>query len=338
MESTYRSRVAIACQGGGSHTAFTAGVLGELLGNLPEHVDVVALSGTSGGAICATLAWDGLLRNDPGRSREQLARFWRSMSASEPWDVMLNHALQNLVNLRNHMVLPEISPYVFPPWGLERLRKILNEQLDFEGLRSLARRPGAPALQIGAVEVRTGHFEIFPGDELQVECLLASAAIPELFPAVTVPGWGVYWDGLFSQNPPIHELTHHNINELWVIQINPSACAQVPTETHAIHDRRNELAGNISLEQELRLIELMNRLIATGKLSEPRYHPIHVGRIVLERDLDYASKLDRRPALLEELIDYGKIKARGFLHEREGKKYTLQALGVLAADGVGAAY
>jgi NTE family protein len=338
MTAPFQSRVAIACQGGGSHTAFTAGVLEELLRRLPEHVEVVALSGTSGGAICAAMAWDGLLRGDPERGRRQLRQFWRSMAANEPCDWLLNQTLQSLVNLRNCMVLPEVSPYVFPPWGQDRLRDMLNAQLDFTELRSLARRPGAPALQIGAVEVRTGHFEVFLGEDLQIECLLASAAIPELFPAVAVPGWGVYWDGLFSQNPPIHDLTDYNINELWVIQINPTACSRLPTETHEISDRRNELAGNISLEQELRLIELMNRLLATGKIHDAKYHPIHVGRIVLDRDLDYATKLDRRPAFLEELLDYGNAKARGFLTERQGRLHTLQALGVYNPESVGAAY
>ena len=45
-------RVAIACQGGGSHTAFTAGVLKKLLKEKVEgkhDYEVVALSGTSGG-------------------------------------------------------------------------------------------------------------------------------------------------------------------------------------------------------------------------------------------------------------------------------------------------
>jgi NTE family protein len=338
MEPPHRSRVAIACQGGGSHTAFTAGVLDGLLGHLPEDVEVVALSGTSGGAICAALAWDGLLRGEPERSSRQLQQFWQLTAASKPWDLMLNQTLLQVMNLRNSMVLPEVSPYAFPPWGQEKLRDILNQQLNFEELRMLARRNGAAALQIGAVEVRTGRFEVFPGEELCVECLLASAAIPELFPAVTVPGWGVYWDGLFSQNPPIHDLTDHNINEMWVIQINPTGCGRIPTETHEILDRRNELAGNISLEQELRLVELMNRLLATGKLIDPKYHPIDVGTIVLDRDLDYASKLDRRPAFLEELIDYGKTKARGFLNERQGRLHTMQANGVLASDGVVATY
>src|SRR4051794_27105678 len=334
MGPTQRSRIAIACQGGGSHTAFTAGVLQELIGRLPADVDPVALSGTSGGAICATLAWDGLLRGEPERSCRQLRRFWEAMAASDPWDALLNQTLQNLVNLRDCMVLPELSPYAYPPWGHDRMRTILDGQLDFAELRTLARRPGAPALQIGAVEVRTGRFEVFTGEDLCVEFLLASAAIPELFQAVTIPGRGVYWDGLFSQNPPIHDLTDHDINELWVIQINPSACARVPTTSHEITDRRNELAGNISLEQELRIIEMMNRLLAEGKLNDPKYHPIHVGRIVLDRDLDYASKLDRRPAFLEELKEYGRCQARSFLKGRQENLHNLKTLGVIAPDGL----
>jgi NTE family protein len=299
---------------------------------------VVALSGTSGGALCAALAWDGLVRSDPPLACRKLQHFWSSIAAREPWDQLLNQTLLNLMNLRNHMVLPEVSPYTFPPWGEERFRSIINQHFEFDELRDLARRPGAPALHVGAVEVVTGHFEVFTGEELRVECLLASAAIPELFRAVTVPGRGVYWDGLYSQNPPIHDLTDYNINELWVIQINSSSCARVPTDTHAIIDRRNELAGNISMEQELRLIAIINRLIAAGKLNDPKYHPIHVARISLDRELGYMSKLDRDPAFLEELMEYGKAKARWFLKEREDMKYTLKALGVIASDGVAVAH
>lgn len=337
MEATSRSRVAIACQGGGSHTVFTAGVLQGLLGDLPDDVEVVALSGTSGGAMCAALAWDGLVRGDPRLAGEKLRRFWEAIAASESWDQVLNQAMLSLVTLRNFMALPEVSPYVLPPWGEDRFRDILNQHFDFEELRELARRPGAPVLHIGAVEVLTGHFEVFTGEDLRVESLLASAAIPELFRAVEVPGQGVYWDGLFSQNPPIHDLTDQNINELWVIQINPSTCARVPTAVHEILDRRNELAGNISLEQELRIIAMVNRLIAAGALNDPKYHPIDVTRICLDRDLDYSSKLDRRPEFLEELRAYGMTQARWFLKEREGRKYTLKALGVIASDGAAVA-
>jgi len=312
-----RKRVAIACQGGGSHTAFTAGVLQGLLTDLPDDTEVVALSGTSGGAICAALAWDGLLRGDRPRAVQRLQSFWRAMAATELWDVIANHSLMSMMTMRDLMVLPEVSPYHVPPWGEDYFRGVLNEYFDFDELRVLARRPGAPILQIGAVEVLSGHFEIFRGDEICVECLMASAAIPELFRAVTVPGRGVYWDGLFSQNPPIHDLIEHEIDELWIIQINPSTCPRVPTETHEILDRRNELSGNLSMEQELSFIKMINRAIARGSLTDPRFRPIRVSRIALDRDLNYRSKLDRRLELLEELREFGRTRVRWFLKERE---------------------
>jgi NTE family protein len=319
MGSSSHTRVAIACQGGGSHTAFTAGVLQGVLSNAPDDVEIVALSGTSGGAICAALAWDGLLRNDARRGSEALTAFWDKMAATEFWDQITNHLLISWTALRDRMVLPEVSPYGLPTWGEEHFRRILRESFDFAELRQLARRPGAPALQIGAVEVLSGHFEVFTGEELCEECLLASAAIPELFRAVEVPGRGVYWDGLFSQNPPIHDLVQHEIDELWVIQINSRTCARVPTETHEILDRRNALAGNLSLMQELKFIEKINHAIAEGALNDPRYRPIHVERIGLDRDLGYRSKLDRGREKLEQLRAYGQAKWRWFLREREAR-------------------
>ena len=312
-----RRRLAIACQGGGSHTAFTAGVLEALMAGLPDRFDIVALSGTSGGAICAALAWDGLVRGDPTLAARKLQGFWKEMSASDPIDQIINQTLMGIMDLRDLMVMPEVSPYHLPTWGEDRFRAILDKYFDFAELHLLAGRPGAPILRIGAVEVLTGHFDLFGGEELSAECLLASAAIPELFRAVHVPGRGMYWDGLFSQNPPIHDLIEHELDEIWVVQINSSTCTRVPTETHEILDRRNALAGNLSMEQELALIDLLNRAIASGKLSDSRYHPIQVERIALDRELGYRSKLNRSPGLLEELREYGKTKCRWFLKQHE---------------------
>ncbi len=317
MDNGAHRRVAVACQGGGSHTAFTAGVLEGMMERLPDDVEIAALSGTSGGALCAALAWDGLLHDDRAAAVRKLRAFWDAMSATDPWDQIANQSLMSVMSLRDLMVLPEVSPYHLPPWGEEQFRAIIDQYFDFEELRALARRPGAPKLKIGAVEVLSGHFELFTGEELCAECLLASAAIPELFRAVNVPGRGVFWDGLFSQNPPIHNLMEHEIDELWLIQINSSTCARVPTDTHEILDRRNALSGNLSMEQELGFIESINRAIAEKKLVDSKYRRIRVARISLDRELDYRSKLDRRPDLLSELRDYGIMKWRRFLKERQ---------------------
>jgi NTE family protein len=60
-----RTRVAIASQGGGSHTAFTTGVLDRLCGAVLDSHEVAGLNGTSGGAVCALLAWYALRDGDP---------------------------------------------------------------------------------------------------------------------------------------------------------------------------------------------------------------------------------------------------------------------------------
>ena len=65
-----RTRVAVACQGGGSHTAFTAGVLAELLPAIERReYELVGLSGTSGGAVTAITAWQALLREGATAAR-----------------------------------------------------------------------------------------------------------------------------------------------------------------------------------------------------------------------------------------------------------------------------
>ncbi len=80
----------------------------------------------------------------------------------------------------------------------------------------------SPRLVVSAVDVRSGELRAFDSarEPISVEMILASAAIPTLFRAVHLGG-GAYWDGLFSQNPPVGKLVDAGPDELWVIQINP---------------------------------------------------------------------------------------------------------------------
>jgi len=85
-------RVVIACQGGGSHTAFTAGVLKRLLGSAElADYEIAGMSGTSGGAVCALLAWYALRDGDPARAGRLLEQFWTENSASTPVDMLINN-------------------------------------------------------------------------------------------------------------------------------------------------------------------------------------------------------------------------------------------------------
>jgi NTE family protein len=315
-----RPRVAIACQGGGSHTAFTAGVLQRLL--QPERLeeyDVVGLSGTSGGAVCATLAWAALVEGDPARAGRLLEGFWTDNAATAPHERLLNAWGLWASAASQFVVAPAVSPYDMPfsDRGLEDFRAMLLRQVD---PAALGVRPDDAMLLIGAVDVLSGEFRTFNSrrETITADAVLASAAIPTIFRAVHLDG-GTYWDGLFSQNPPVRELADTAPDEIWVIQINAPERETEPTTVVEIADRRNELAGNLSLHQELHFIEKIDELLEEGVIAPGgRYKPIMVRVIELSRSrlsawLGPASKLNRDPAFIRELIEHGEERAEEFL-------------------------
>lgn len=336
MEDKNRKvRVAIACQGGGSHTAFTAGALKRLLAD--ERHEVVALSGTSGGAICAVLAWYALLEKGGAvRAAELLDAFWRDNSAREFLEAFWNEWFLWVNRSQGSFVLPAVSPYDTPTsdWAQNQLREMLTDHIDFRKLKSLSKK-SSPMLLIGAVDVLSGEFKAFSSrrDEITAEMILASTALPTLFKAVHADG-GVYWDGLFSQNPPIRELPRAKPDEIWILQIDPKKRDEEPTSMTDILDRRNELAGNISLYQEVHFLQKMNHLVkklgdqdvspkertlyVTGEEGEKdrEYKYIDIRWIRMSMPLDFASKLDRSPSFIRRLMKYGERRAEDFLEQR----------------------
>ncbi len=314
---TTHRRIAIACQGGGSHTAFSAGVLEGLLSHWDDDQDkIVALSGSSGGALCSLLLWDGLLRDQPKRGIEQLHAFWTDVTAYGPFQSLMNDWLQVVLRVRSVLPLPDVSPYAFPPWWQGHLRKLLEKHVDFAKARELAQREGSPSLRVGAIDVLGGTYRVFQGEEITVEALLASTAIPEVFPVVRANG-RLYWDGLYERNPPIRELTDDRPDEIWVVQVRAPKVEHFPRSVDAIADRRNQISGCLSIDREIEMIEKINQLLDEGALSPAGpYRPITVHRITLDRNLDYVSMFDRGPRFVRHLMEMGREHAASFMNAR----------------------
>lgn len=316
QERTTTKRVTIACQGGGSHSAFTAGALKRLLAEERHHYEIVALSGTSGGAICALLTWYALLRDDREEAVRLLESFWEGVSASSPAELAVNDLLVGATRTQGNVATPLISPYLYPEWAREALEEALEEIVDFGEIGRLF-TASSPKLLVGAVEVLGGEFEVFRNTEITAQKVLASCALPTMFRAVQLGDDGVYWDGLFSQNPPIRDFMREfpdsttKPDELWLIQINPQRREHEPTAMADILNRRGELAGNLSLHQEIDFLHEINGLLPY--LPKDRYKHIGVRKIEMLRELDAASKMDRRPSFIREMFAYGEEQAEGFL-------------------------
>jgi len=128
--SKIKKRIAIACQGGGSHTAFTAGVLKKILSQRDKTFDIVALSGTSGGAICAALTWYGLLTGSENKAIDLLDAFWRDNAADTFWDIWLNDTMVLSEKVRDFVSLPQVNPYSFSTYGQDQLKSLLNKHIE----------------------------------------------------------------------------------------------------------------------------------------------------------------------------------------------------------------
>ena len=90
---------------------------------------VVGLSGTSGGAICALIAWSALTGGDPTRAGRLLDEFWKSNSASTPVEQLMNSWMIWASQLANFLAAPAVSPYDNPAaeLALDHLRGLLIE-------------------------------------------------------------------------------------------------------------------------------------------------------------------------------------------------------------------
>jgi NTE family protein len=152
----------------------------------------------------------------------------------------------------------------------------------------------------------------------------ASGTLPIFREAEHIEGDGDYWDGLYSQNPPIREFFYSNVipaerpDELWIIRINPQQWPEVPKSNSDVQDRENELMGNLSLNKDLDFLLMMNAW--NQKYGNPfaSDHPLVTVRTIKMKQatadgLTYSSKFDRSEAFLNKLRQEGEKVARNWL-------------------------
>jgi NTE family protein len=309
-----QDRIALVCQGTGSHAAFTAGVLQGLLEQAGDYGQIAALAGTSFGSLCALLAWDGLLRGGPRQAVDQLEGFWRDYAATSLVDALLNYWAQMVLHFRAMVPLPVLGLHEVTALGPDQLRRLLERRVDFAVARSLAARPGAPGLVVGTADTH-GGFEVCRGPEVSAETMQAATGVLPLGPAAILET-RPRSEGPSLPGSPIREVARFKPSEIWLIQVNKVGCQRSPAP--AVHSLDPiELASKQVLEQELRFIHTINTLLTRGTLIDGGYRPIEVHRIIMEHDLDDASKLDRSSGFLSGLMSYGRERAVQFLEKRE---------------------
>ncbi len=316
----------LALQGGGSHGAYTWGVLDYLLDQ--EHVHIEGISGTSAGAMNAAIYANGLVMGGREGAKKKLAEFWREVAEAAryangllfAWDQIWAKSW-NLDSSPIYQAFEAMKDFVAPyyPTTLRHnpLEKILNKVLDVDALRTCT----LTKIFITATRVRDGQPRIFGCDEITVPALLASSCLPQLFPAVEIDGVA-YWDGGYMGNPAIWPLIYHcKSPDILLVQLNPLVREETPRDYAEITNRLNEITFNSSLIAEMRAIYFVKKLLSQHKLDEDRYKDVlmHMVERPAEMDkLDASSKMNVSLDFFEYLRDLGRAAAAEWFKKNAG--------------------
>jgi NTE family protein len=316
-------------QGGGSHGAFTWGVLDRLLEE--ERLWIEGISGTSAGALNAAVLAQGFVKHG-GRAgaRTALDYFWNRISELTRFSPVHRSAFDHVLGNWNidgslgamwlDMVERVFSPYQLNPMNLNPLRDLLTEHLDIPAIQSCDELK----IFVCATNVETGHARIFMRHELSIEALLASACLPFTFQAVEIDGVP-YWDGGYMGNPVIYPLIYYcDSRDVAIVQINPLVRKGTPRSATEIANRLNEISFNSALIAEMRAIAFVQRLIQGKHLrgkNAARLKHMHIHMIGNEekmRALGVSSKMNADLDFLLYLKELGRTTATDWLKANWG--------------------
>jgi NTE family protein len=280
--------VGLVLGGGGARGAYASGALSVLLPELKDQVRVIV--GTSAGALIAAYLVANWHRSTEEAIEDGL-RFWRELRFADVFaPLMAPGGAARFVRYVGEL-LPVSSlhaPSILHP---EPLPQTLSKLVDFD---QLAKNIDEQRLALGVVatpaygnrsvvfhhggtprhhEDRLRGIEYVATPRLSVEHMLASSAIPALFPAVRVTepedaaGW--YFDGGPRLNTPIKPALWLGAKRVIVIALNSVASSRTPAPdcqpdfyvgaAHLLH-----VALGDPLAQDIRTLANTNALIAAG--------------------------------------------------------------------------
>ena len=304
-----RARRALVLSGGGARGAYQVGVLKALATLHPgEQAPWDILVGTSAGGICAavlaahTTHWrDGIQR---------LEEVWANFTVPQVFDASLSAMARAgarwTLSAFSGGRLGEAPRALFDPTPL---RQLLAERIDWEAIRAGIAQGRLRALALTATRYVGGDhhlfFEAHPEVEewrgarragqrthLTLDHLMASAAIPFLFPAQRL-GEAFYGDGAMRQLAPLSPAIHLGADRILVIGVREPGSAGVgsvrvdrPPSSGEIFGFMLDTLFSDQVDADLDQLGKMNRLLnATGIETDGLgWRTVSAARIVPSRD------------------------------------------------------
>jgi NTE family protein len=230
-------------------------------------------------------------------------------------------------------VARNLSPYQLNPTNQNPLRAPLEALVDFKRLRAQK----DIEVMVCATNVRSARRRTFTNADISPDAVLASACLPDLFPAVQIDG-EAYWDGGYTGNPALIPLLVKLPGcDLAMVRIDPVIRYEIPRTVRDIHDRVLEISFNAASWMEMAAVGMLLTFVEHGLLERERFGRFRF-HAVLSSDLEKipaSSKLNNYPAFLEHLFDAGRRTADAWFAQYSdalGKESTVNLQKLLQAN------
>lgn len=323
--------IGLILSGGGARGAYEVGVLSFVAERLPHLLERVrVVTGTSVGAVnAAYLASHGVTPE----SVADLAAIWKSLSIDDLVEID-REGLRTLLAAGGKRLVGRAANS--PPVGLLRvdgITRVIRERADWRGLRRAVRSRRLDAVGFAATDIATGHTRFFvdhnselsprwpTGDDAPIveraalgpAHVLASAAIPMLFPPVPIDGrW--FMDGGVRYNTPLAPALSLGAEKLLIVSVRAAPEVQTAAPSHEFSgfgqivgklldsvfldrigfdlDRLRRINDMISAAEEVFGAEGLTKLDeALRNRGRPSYRPVGYAHIRPSKDLgELASK------------------------------------------------
>ncbi len=335
-----RPRAGLVLTGGGARAAFQVGVLKavrDILGN-PVKNPFPIVCGTSAGAINATTL--AVFADDFTRAVARLLEVWEHMHCSQVYRTDLPSIARSgarwlgamlLISRNNPLSLLDNSP----------LREMLEKTMPFEHIQRHIDSGTLYAVCVTASGYTSGQsVSFFQGGSglegwernqrigaavmLQIEYLLASAALPFIFPAVKLHR-EYFGDGSMRQIAPVSPALHLGADRVLIVGTGRPSAEQARARSN-VYPSLAQVAGHAlnsifldSLAVDIERLERINRTVQ-----------------LIPRDKLEGSNILLRPVKVLYITPSQPIEriASRFVHELPGSvRFILRPTGALSRSG-----
>ncbi len=275
---------ALILSGGGARGAFQVGVW-KYLREIDWTPDLIC--GTSIGAINAAAIGSGM-------SVERLADLWRTRNRAEIYRFKAGRFLRSALGRKPLKSLLDGAP----------LRAMLTRNLDIEALRQ-----SPMEVIISAVHLATGRLHLYNQAVIEIDHLMASSAMPILFPWQPIRG-ELHWDGGVMANSPLFIALERKVEEIIVVLLSPVGHRPLPPPA--------TLREGLELVFEHFLIGSYQTAmpVFNGQDGAPRNRRPRISVVAPSQMLGFASLLNFSTRQVNRLINAGYHNARRQLSQK----------------------